>query len=106
MQVLIDGWYYRITKRNEVVYHGKHMSIIRDVYGNFWVLIDGDLIQLRTFCKKGKLIYFKTAQPEFLLKAPVSKLVHGAEFKLWELDQFWSLDRSEFYMLMTYRITD
>ncbi|MBB6271826.1 hypothetical protein HDF26_002283 [Pedobacter cryoconitis] len=106
MHVLINGWYHRVTLKNEVMYNGNLIPIVRDVYGNYWVLIAGELIQLNTFKQRGQVIEFPLQMPEFIHKAPVSKLTEGSGFEISELDQYWSLDRKEFYMLVTYRITE
>lgn len=106
MQVLINGWYHRITVANEVVYNGISIPIVRDIYCNFWVVLDGELYQLTTFKQDGQLIEFTQSMPEFITKAPVYTSQKSVGFELYELDQYWSLDRKEFYMLITYRVKD
>lgn len=106
MHVLINGWYHRVTPENQVMYNGQLIPIVRDVYGNYWMLITGELIQLNVFKQRGVVIEFPQQMPEFIHKAPVSKLVEGKGVEISELDQYWSLDRKEFYMLVTYRVTE
>lgn len=106
MQVLINGWYHRITVANEVVYNGNSIPIVRDIYCNFWVVLDGELFQLTIFKQDGQVIEFPKGMPEFISKAPVYTSKQGSAFELSELDQYWSLDRKEFYMLITYRVKE
>lgn len=106
MQVLINGSFHRITVGNEVVYNGCSIPIVRDIYCNFWAILDGELFQLTTFKQDGQVIEFPKSMPDFISKAPVCTSKIGSRFELYELDQYWSLDRKEFYMLITYRVKD
>lgn len=100
---MIKGRYYKICgTHNSVFIGGRNVPILFDCHLNNWIFLDGELIQLRVFDLDGGVCSMPKVLPEFTGTGQLS--AGRSLLELDDIDEYWNLNRTAFYMLLTYKL--